>query len=153
MRLSQVGLGMALVVAVAAPAASARGEQSQRTIDMVGRATGIQLVDVMRTGKPTAGNSEIGKTVLLDESGATIGHSVVNCTILDKAGTQFLCTGYNQLRGGDLVLAGHFSALSKTYRLAIVGGTGDYAGARGWEQGTWLDAKFTKLRIRDTFTG
>ena len=33
----------------------------------------------------------------------------------------------------------------------IVGGTGDYAGARGWERGTWLDAKFTKLRITDAF--
>ena len=88
---------------------------------------------------------------LFDPSGARVGSSVVTCTILNTAGTEYLCNGYNQLKGGELILAGRFSALSRSYRLAIVGGTGDYAGARGFERGTWLDAKFTKVRITDAF--
>jgi hypothetical protein len=42
---------------------------------------------------------------------------------------------------------GLLSVLSKSLRLAIVGGTGDYGGARGWQNTTWLDSKFSKARV------
>jgi hypothetical protein len=142
-----------LVAAVVPSLAFTAGNGARSSIEMIGKATGLTLVDADHSGKPSLGDYEIGKVTLVDPgSGAIIGQSVVNCTILSTARTEFLCLGYNRLRGGELVLAGHFSALSKTYRLAIVGGTGDYAGAGGWENGTWLDAKFTKVRIKDTFT-
>ncbi len=143
-----------LVVAALVPSLAFAGSRSSRsTIQTIGKAAGLKLVDADRSGKPSVGDYEIGKTTLVDpDSGATMGHSVVNCTILNGTGTEFLCSGYNQFRSGEIVVAGHFSVLSRTYRLAIVGGTGEYAGAKGWESGTWLNAKFTKVRIVDTFT-
>ena len=144
-----------LVVAAIVPSLAFAGSStgSRSSIQILGKATGLTLVDADKSGKPSVGDYEIGKVTLVDpESGQTMGHSVVDCTILNASATEFLCSGYNQLRGGELILAGRFSVLSKSYRLAIVGGTGDYAGARGWESGMWLDAKFTKVRIVDTFS-
>jgi hypothetical protein len=143
-----------LVVAAIVPSLAFAGSSagSRSSIQILGKAAGLTLVDADKSGKPSVGDYEIGKVTLVDPaSGETMGHGVVNCTILNSSGTEFMCSGYNQLRGGELILAGRFSALSKTYRLAIVGGTGDYVGASGWESGTWLDAKFTKVRIVDTF--
>jgi len=141
---------VAAVVPSLALAGSSAGPRS--SVQILGKATGLTLVDADKSGKPSVGDYEIGKVTLVDPaSGETMGHSVVNCTILNASGTEFMCSGFNQFRGGEIILAGRFSALSKSYRLAIVGGTGDYVGARGWESGTWLDAKFTKVRIVDTF--
>jgi hypothetical protein len=147
--LTPVVLAAALVPSLA----FAGGTASRSSIETIGHAAGLKLVDADRSGKPSVGDYEIGKTTLVDPaSGRTIGHSVVNCTIVNAVATDFLCTGYNHFSGGEVVLAGLFSVLSKTYRLAIVGGTGEYAGARGWETGTWLDRKLTKVRITDTFS-
>jgi hypothetical protein len=142
-----------VLVALVPSLAIAGSSRPSSTVVTIGKAAELKMVDADHSGKPSAGDYEIGKTTLVDPAtDTTIGHSVVHCTILNSGGTEFLCSGYNQFRGGEVVLAGHFSVLSKTYRLAIVGGTGEYAGARGWETGTWLDAKFTKVRIVDTFT-
>jgi hypothetical protein len=153
MRFTHIALAGAVLAALAAPALASRGAATgtPTAIHMLGRNLGVTFVDATGKKKPTTGDYEIAKDALFDRSGARIGTSVVTCTILDVGGTQFFCNGTNQLKAGDIVLAGRFSLLSKSYRLAIVGGTGEYAGARGWEHGTWLDAKYTKLRIIDTF--
>jgi hypothetical protein len=125
---------------------------SSSSVEVIGVAAGIKFVDADGNGKPSVGDYEIGKTKLVDpSSGRTVGSSAVNCAVLNGAGTQYLCSGYNHLAGGEIMVSGYFSVLSKTYRLAIVGGTGQYAGIRGWESGTWLNAKLTKVRITDTF--
>jgi len=153
MKLTHIVLVGAAVAVLAAPALASRSTATgtPTAIQMLGRNVGVTFVDATGKKKPTTGNYEIAKDALFDSSGARIGTSIVSCTILDAGGTQFFCNGSNQLKAGDIILAGRFSILSKSYRLAIVGGTGEYAGARGWEHGTWLDAKFTKLRITDTF--
>jgi hypothetical protein len=72
---------------------------------------------------------------LADASGARVGKLSVGCTTTTSA-RNFLkstltCTGVIALRDGTLALTGNTSPGSPTTTVAVTGGTGAYANARG----------------------
>jgi hypothetical protein len=147
LRLALAAALLALAAALPAfgsPSAAGPG----RTITAIGQAVGFTSVDVDRNGKRTIGDYEIGQTLFVSpRSGKPLGRGTVICTMINNGGTDFQCQGQNRFAGGDIVHAGRFSVAAKTYRLAIVGGTGVYEGARGNVTGTWLDSKFLRQRV------
>jgi hypothetical protein len=63
----------------------------------------------------------------------SVWHRQPTCTVVrvTKSGAPRLtCSGVYELNDGDIVVAGRLSG-GNTDRLAVIGGTGAYAGARG----------------------
>ena len=140
-----------LLVAAVVPSLAAAGTSSRQSITLIGIAAGSTNVDADHSGKPSIGDYSVDRLTMVDPSnGKKVGFDVVTCTILDRSATQYYCQGFDKFAGrGELMIAGFFSGLS--YRAAIVGGTGQFAGARGWETGTF-NAKLTKVHFTDTFS-
>src|SRR4029079_8094758 len=125
-------------VAAAVVASIASGSDGSRTIAATAVGAGITFVNAHHSGAPSLGDYEIGRTRFVDEGGKAVGRGTVTCTQVNPAGTQYTCSGVNHFTGGDLTTAGIFSPLAKSFSLAITGGTGAYAGARGTLKTIWL---------------
>jgi len=137
----------ACVIALVA-AAAALGSGGGRTINAIAKSAGITFVDADRSGKPSIGDYEIGKSVYVNPaSGKVIGRGSVICTQTDAAGVVYQCQGVTHFAGGDIVTAGPFTATAKSVSLAVVGGTGVYARTNGLLTTTWLDARFARARV------
>ena len=101
-------------------------------------------------GKASVGDHSIAQVVHVSpKTGKVIGGGTAICTQINHRGTSFDCQGEDHFAGGEIREAGRFT-FGRTFRLAILGGTGIYQGASGELKGTWLDKELTKAR--DVFT-
>lgn len=143
MNLKLVTLVGAAVLAGGAAAATARSADHATTLDLAvdGRHATRTFVDAAPKHTSTAPNDSPGDTVvlhapLLDQRGARIG--TVDATFLTTAagtsakhnGSEQL-TGTLRLKGGQIAVLGTVGAYARVSHVAIVGGTGHYANARG----------------------
>jgi hypothetical protein len=141
-----VRLAVPLAAAGATAAILAAGSGAQapaaRTITLVTKeqeSTGAFVDAAPRARNPRRPNASAGDAFVLtetvyDAAGTTrVGTLSASCTFAratrnpERATT--LCHGVYRLRDGDIVAAGLLSG--STSRIAITGGTGAYAGARG----------------------
>jgi hypothetical protein len=132
-RTSIVALALAtaaLAGAGAAPAAATA--QRPRTIHLVEKGGGLKIVDnPPRARHPyefSPGDMVIVSRTLETPAGVAAGSLQLVC-VATSAATQH-CAGTESLRGGTLEVVGVSSPASRT-TVAVVGGTGVYAGARG----------------------
>ena len=95
-------------------------------------------VDVAKPGFPTAGDYAVESQPLLDPAdGTPIGRSLSQLTIVRALARgqdlEIVLNSTMRLVQGDLLLNGglRFSELLDGGAIAVVGGTGDFAGARG----------------------
>jgi hypothetical protein len=144
MKTRLVTLFGAVVLAGGASAAiAAAGGESTSTLDVAidGRHAARMLVDAPpkhSTGVPddTPGDTIVLHAPLLDSHGARIG--LIDATFVTTArgtstkhdGSEQL-TGTLRLRGGQVAVLGTVGSYATTTHVAIIGGTGRYAGARG----------------------
>jgi hypothetical protein len=148
-----------LVVALAATAtavAASGSSSNQTTLDLAldGRHATRTYVDAAPRHTRRAPNDSPGDTVvlhapLLDSKGTRVG--TIDATFLTTApGTSAKHDGSEQLTAtltladrSQLAVQGVVGALARTTHIAIVGGTGKYAGARGQ-----VTAHFTPRAVR-----
>lgn len=123
---------------------------SAKRISAVLLYTGLTSVDADHNGKPSIGDYGIAPAVYVTGAGKRVGHGSAICVQVNAAGTRYACEGQNHFPGGDILTAGVFSPLEKTFREAIVGGTGVYAGLRGTFEGKWLKPDYSKARVSFT---
>ena len=124
---------VATALAVAVPAATHAQAPGARTLNFVEQAKGTKVVFV-DNGKhgPSAGDAIVLTIPLVDAAGAKLGTATATCTatsIPKSAEPPTLCQGVFALADGDIVVSGRVG--SGADYLAVVGGTGAYAGARG----------------------
>src|SRR5262245_56296289 len=115
-KLTIVALAALAAAALTAVAFGSDAGNSGRSIAAVARGTGITFVDADHSGKPSLADYELGTTTYVNPaSGKAICRGSVVCTQINASGTQYQCQGVARFPGGELVTAGRFSALSKTY--------------------------------------
>jgi hypothetical protein len=136
-------VAVALAVAAIAVAAALAGGSSStgRTIRLVERGGASTSIDNPPKGdrvthRISAGDFSAGTVKLVHESGKPAGALHLVC-VATVAGTdlssRFQCSGTIQLSDGTLALSALSGLSSKpgAKRIAVVGGTGAYEGARG----------------------
>ena len=104
------------------------------TLQMVLRPQSLSLVDNppkrSGDGPPSPGDASIVSYRVFDASGAKrLGHAQFVCVATDRRGQREQCTGTIALPGGQIATQGDAD------NVAVVGGTGSYAGARGTATG------------------
>ena len=130
--------------------ASADRPASVTTVKTIQRGIAFTSIDADHNGKPSVGDYSVAQVVHLSpKNGKVIGGGTAICTQINASGSLFDCVGEDHFAGGEIREAGRFT-ISKSFRLAILGGTGVYQGASGELDGTWLDSKLS--RSRDVFT-
>jgi hypothetical protein len=99
----------------------------------VDRTAQDRFVDVSGNRRPDPGDIFFSTSDLYRwagvKRGARIGHDEVMCTLASRSAGH--CMGTFYLPGGTLQAAGYVSFVSSASKVAILGGTGVYAGARG----------------------
>jgi hypothetical protein len=149
MSLTSLVFCCALVVA-SAGAASAPTPGAVTLIKTIQKGTAFTTIDADHDGKASIGDYSIGTVVHVSpKTGKVMGGGTAICTQINATGTRFDCQGEDHFAGGQIREAGRFT-FARTFRLAILGGTGIYEGASGELKGTWLDKQLTKAR--DVFT-
>ena len=140
-----------LVAAVVAPGGSAQ-TPTGTTLSLVEKNAGSTsaFVDNTPHSRGTgAGDQVVLSLPLYDSAGSKrVGTVSGTCIVWRKPTSQeppLICQGVYALPGGDLIVAGRLTPGPD--HLAIVGGTGVYAGARGT-----LDSTDTKTGTNDTIT-
>ncbi len=111
---------------VLSTAGSAESPPTGRTIHVVSTSVG----HFNSSGKFGNG-STVGFRDRLRLDDGTRGRSAAACTIVDLARKEALCNVRFVLPGGELALQLLNREAAKVQRVAVVGGTGAYAGARG----------------------
>ena len=120
-------IGILALVAAAVVAVAAQGK-STSTLTFVTKQTSFAQVDVGKKGF-SIGDSFIFVEKLMD-GGKVAGHDRIMCTHVANTKTDAeSCTGTVILARGTIQLAGLSS--EGPFEVAVVGGTGDYVGARG----------------------
>jgi hypothetical protein len=116
-------------VAGAAIAPLAQALAGPATITITDREVEHARVDVGRRG-PSVGDMEFSRSLLYNKRirEKPIGHSEVTCIATGQ--TSSSCTGTYFLPKGKIVVIGP-TRFRELYELAVVGGTGLYANARG----------------------
>jgi hypothetical protein len=136
-------LGAAVLAGGAAAATTARSAGNASTLDLAvdGRHATRTLVDAAPKHTTTAPNDSPGDTIvmhapLLNQNGARIG--TIDATFLTTApGSNATHDGSEQLTAtlrlpeGQIAVLGTVGAYARVTHVAIVGGTGRYADARG----------------------
>lgn len=119
--------GILALVAAAVVAVAAQGK-STSTLTFVTKQQSLTQIDVGKKGF-SVGDSFIFSEQLL-ANGKQAGHDRIICTHVANARTGGdSCTGTVMLAGGTIQLAG--VSAEGPFTVAVVGGTGTYAGARG----------------------
>jgi hypothetical protein len=119
-------------LAVAVPATHAQ-TPGARTLNFTEQAKGTKVVFV-DNGKhgPSAGDGIVLTIPLVDAAGAKLGTATATCTATSIPKSEeppTLCQAVFPLADGDIVVSGRVTPGAD--HLAVVGGTGAYAGARG----------------------
>ena len=125
----------ALVAAVVAATASANGA-TVTTLHLVEKDKAFHFVDNPPAGgerqPPSMGDQFVFTSELLTRSGKHAGMLHATCIVTEGGrNTVSTCYGTFGLRGGQLVAMTTLVGDKKVDHIAIVGGTGAYAGARG----------------------
>jgi hypothetical protein len=128
-------IAVSVVAGVVAAAVSAKGS-SVTTIRLVEKDKAFHFVDNPPLGgqnrAPSMGDQFVFTSELLTRSGKHAGMLYATCTVMSGGkGTVSTCSGTFGLKGGQLAAMTTLVGEAKTDRIAIVGGTGIYAGARG----------------------
>jgi len=134
-------LGAALLAAGTATIANAAGGSSTLDLAVDGQHAVRTFVDARPVHTAKAPNDSPGDTIvmharLLDSKGARVG--TVDATFVTTApgtgpkrdGSEQL-SGTLRLAGGQIAVLGTVGAYARTSHVAVIGGTGRYAGARG----------------------
>lgn len=130
---------MVAAVAAAVVAVAAQGKSTSK-LSFVTKQQTFTQVDVGKKGF-SIGDSFIFVEQLL-ANGKQAGHDRIICTHVANAKTGAeSCTGTVLLAGGTIQLAG--LASQGPFTVAVVGGTGSYAGARGYARVASEGAKGT----------
>jgi hypothetical protein len=147
-------LGALTVVAAAAAipcglASAAAGHSGSTVIiHTIQKSIALTTVDADHNGKASVGDYKVDEVVHVDPAtGKKVGTGIAICTQVTANGRLYDCQASDVLPGGELRESGRFT-LGKTWRFAIVGGSGKFDGASGSVSGTWLE-KFS--RSRDVF--
>jgi hypothetical protein len=118
-----LGAGLAALATTAVLAAGGSAQSGPTTLHLVGHAQ--NSVGFFPSGRPHTGqHAGFGDRISGDDQGATTGA----CTVIRRA---LLCTIEARLSKGTLSLQGLLPQRSTKNPVAITGGTGAYAGARG----------------------
>ena len=130
-RIYVLGGGLAAVLIVLAATALAAGAAgTSKTIRVVERATTDAVTETGKKGD-SAGDLLTFANGLYNAANTTSVGSDDGWCIRTVAGKSWECSWTNTLAGGQIMVTGPFLDAGPS-KLAIVGGTGTYAGARGW---------------------
>lgn len=120
-------IGILALVAAAVVAVSAQGKSTSK-LSFVTKQQSFSQIDVGKKGF-SIGDSFIFAEQLL-AGGKQVGHDRILCThVANTHADAESCAGTVVLSGGTIQLAG--LASQGPFTVAVVGGTGDYVGARG----------------------
>ena len=121
-------LGTAAAVGIAAPGAGTT------RLDLFVHDTSQVVTDLGRSGPSTGDLFSFHGQVFTHKGGPQVGRFGGTCTTLG-AGRDLSCSASFRLREGQLIVQGVFPAArfysGRTVALAVLGGTGAYAGAGG----------------------
>jgi hypothetical protein len=125
-----VTVAAALCAAAAIGVGSAGGKTSKGviTLKVTSKLDNASAVDNPPDGR-SAGDVVVFAEKLFDSSGKQVGTDAATCTALFDE--RSLCTGAYVFDKGQVMVQLVQPGPTGTYRQAIVGGTGAYAGARG----------------------
>jgi hypothetical protein len=147
--MARTGVAAAVLVTGAVVLAAPVAAQARTIVlDARSQLEQAQSVDNEPAG-PSAGDLLVFTERLLDSLGKQIGSDSAVCVRLFDE--RSLCTGTYVLRGGQVMVQLLQPGQSVTYRQAITGGTGRYAGARGTvtvRQGGGGDRFTFRIRVR-----
>jgi len=139
-RTSFLALIAAVVVAGSAFGASQQSiggpAHGKRTIQLR-EASAQPTLEVVDVGTPglSVGDQVVTIDGLVHPDGSAAGSMSQVCTVVEAGanlfGSTFDCTGSLQLERGELTVQGAFVPVADTSTLAVTGGTGDFAAARG----------------------
>jgi hypothetical protein len=147
MKLQRIALAAGVAgIAAAYVAFGASGAESTRTIKATLVYTSLTQIDADHNGKPSAGDFAVSPGFYVNSTGKRIGTVGSSCLQITPAGS-YNCTDYSHFPGGDIITADRFSLTEKTFKEAILGGTGAYAGMTGVVEGRWLATDFSKARL------
>ena len=119
-----------VVVVVTATALAGGATSTARTIRVIEHATTDAVTETGKKGD-SSGDLLTFANQLFDAANAkTVGSDDGWC-IRTVAGKSWECSWTNTLAGGQIMVSGPFLDAGPS-KLAIVGGTGEYANARGW---------------------
>jgi len=150
-RLAAPLAAVGLVAAIAAPGGSAQ-TPTGTTLSLTEKNDGgssafIDNTPRSRGERPAAGDQIVFSNPIYDAAGTKRqGSLTATCTVwrTTKSGEPpLICSAVYALPGGDLVVSGRLTP--GTQHLAVTGGTGAYAGARGT-----VDSAETKTGFADT---
>ena len=131
MRLMLAAAAIAAVVVVAAAVAIAGGTATTaKTIRVVERATTDAVTETGKKGDSAGDLLTFANAVYNAQNTKKVGSDDGWC-IRTAVGKSWECAWTNALGDGQIMVAGPFLDAGPS-KLAIVGGTGMYAGARGW---------------------
>jgi allene oxide cyclase len=125
-----VGGIAAVMVVLAATAFAAAGGGTSKTIRVVEHATTDAVTETGKKGD-SAGDLLTFANAVYNASNTTSVGSDDGWCIRTAAGKSWECAWTTTLAGGQIMVAGPFLDAGPS-KLAIVGGTGTYAGAQGW---------------------
>jgi hypothetical protein len=148
MRLAIVAVAVtaAVITAVVAAAALAGGSGSTaRTIKVVEHATTDAVTDTGKKGD-TAGDLLTFANAVFNGADAKQIATDQGWCIRTVVGKAWECFWTTSLSGGQITVEGPFYDAGPS-KLAITGGTGAYAGARGWMGLSAADPKGTKYNF------
>ena len=131
MRICLLAGGVAAVVIVLAATALAAGAAgTAKTIRVVERATTDAVTETGKKGDSAGDLLTFANTLYNAANKTSVGSDDGWC-IRTAAGKSWECAWTNTLAGGQIMVSGPFLDAGPS-KLAIVGGTGTYAGATGW---------------------
>jgi hypothetical protein len=123
------------VVLVSAQADSSLA-QGARTLHFVERQGPDHFIDNPPRGPMSTGDEALVTKRWFDSHGNRVGTLHLVCTQLTVfSNANVFCSGIAQLKDGTLTVAEGFHFHDELHVAAITGGTGAYAGARGWLEG------------------
>ncbi len=128
--MTRIPILIAVLSALVLSPAAAAAKSHTRTITIKARSQvdRVQAIDNAPAGT-SAGDVLVFTEKLFNSRGRRIGSDAAVCTRLFDATS--LCVGTYKLRGGRVMVQLLQPGLTGTYRQAITGGTGRFAGARG----------------------
>jgi len=142
-----IGATAAAVVVVAATALAGGSAATAKTIRIVERATTDVVTETGKKGDTVGDLLTFANKLYNAGNTKTVGSDDGWC-IRTAVGKSWQCAWTNAIAGGQIMVAGPFLDAGPS-KLAIVGGTGMYAGARGWmdlkarnDKGTEFDFVF-----------